>query len=102
MALTAILWSRPAAKSRIAPNGIGDLDRSQRYAARRRGFSFVGFGLRSAKRQIRSAVPSKWPASVWISNLPSILDALSRIFPNPKPSLFSKRAAEMPDPLPFT
>jgi len=33
-----------------------------------------------------------WPATVWISNLPSICDALSRIFPNPKP-LYSFRNA---------
>src|SRR5271166_293059 len=40
-----------------------------------------------------------WPAAVRISNLLSISYALARILPNPKPSFFSNRAAEMPDPL---
>ena len=42
------------------------------------------------------------PAAVWISNFPSICEALVRMLPNPKPSLFSRLALEIPDPLSFT
>src|ERR1700724_2285395 len=45
-------------------------------------------------------VPS--PAAVWISNFPSICEALVRMLPNPKPSLFFSLALEIPDPLSFT
>jgi hypothetical protein len=43
-----------------------------------------------------------WPAAVWISSFASICAALSRILPNPKPSLFSRPALEIPAPLSFT
>ena len=43
-----------------------------------------------------------WPAAVWISNFPSICEALVRMLRNPKPSLFSRLALEIPDPLSFT
>ena len=43
-----------------------------------------------------------WPTVVWISNFPSIFEALVRMLPNPKPSLFSRLALEIPDPLSFT
>src|SRR5246127_4121664 len=43
-----------------------------------------------------------WPVTVWISNFPSICEALVRMLPNPKPSLFSRLALEIPDPLSFT
>src|ERR1700732_3800325 len=43
-----------------------------------------------------------WPAAVWISNFPSICEALVRMLLNPKPSLFSRLALEIPDPLSFT
>src|SRR5580700_7069804 len=43
-----------------------------------------------------------WPAAVWISNFPSICEALARMLLNPKPSLFSRLALEIPDPLSFT
>jgi hypothetical protein len=42
------------------------------------------------------------PAAVWISNAPSICEALVRMLRNPKPSLFSRLALEIPDPLSFT
>src|SRR5437660_10501368 len=42
------------------------------------------------------------PAAVWISNFPSICEALVRMLCNPKPSLFARLALEIPDPLSFT
>ena len=42
------------------------------------------------------------PSAVWISNLPSICEALMRMLRNPKPSLFARLALEIPDPLSFT
>jgi len=42
------------------------------------------------------------PSAVWISNFPSICEALVRMLRNPKPSLFSRLALEIPDPLSFT
>ena len=41
------------------------------------------------------------PGAVWISNLPPISDALCRMLVNPRPSLFSNRTLEMPQPLSF-
>jgi hypothetical protein len=39
------------------------------------------------------------PAAVWISNLPSICEALVRMLLNPKPSLFFRLALDIPNPL---
>jgi hypothetical protein len=46
--------------------------------------------------------PTKGSTAVWISNFPSICEALVRMLLNPNPSLFFKLALEIPDPLSFT
>ncbi len=43
-----------------------------------------------------------WPAAVWISSFASICAALSRILSRPTPSLCSRRALGIPDPLSLT
>src|ERR1700686_886241 len=73
---------------------VGDQDPyNLRYRCRRRFHDGIG--------TVRTMLVP-WPAAVWISNFPSICEALVRMLPNPKPSLFSRLALEIPDPLSFT
>src|ERR1700687_3707508 len=73
---------------------VGDQDRyNLRYRCRRRFHDGIG--------TVRTMLVP-WPAVVWISNFPSICEALVRKLRNPKPSLFSRVAPEIPDPLSFT
>src|ERR1700731_119235 len=73
---------------------VGDQDAyNLRYRCRRRFHDGIG--------TVRTMLVP-WPAVVWISNFPSICEALVRMLPNPNPSLFSRLALEIPDPLSFT
>jgi hypothetical protein len=74
--------------------------RHNRFAAdlrRSRSFRLIHPGIGTLRMML---VPA--PAAVWISNFPSICAALVRMLCNPKPSLFSRLALEIPDPLSFT
>jgi hypothetical protein len=105
--LDTILDQYGAQKLDVRPfNGIsrrrkGQLSQSEQSQKTTKLSGSLSRGFHDEIGTVRTMVVPR-PSAVWISNFPSICEALVRMLRNPKPSLFSRLALEIPDPLSFT